>query len=398
MGGVVEQHGTEHERKRFGRYLRTIREERKLSLDTVEEMSVGFPERITKSHLSRIENGQAIPTFPRMFTLSQIYGIPVASLAERFEIVLLRSMESTDLKSKSAAELLAEAKRHWVSGGYREALQIYDALLDRWRQLTGDEDEQKSEFVELSLNRITCLVHLARYVSAKEECENLLGSSWLSTEQRVTALHYFTMCCYRLSKFPIAMMALDETRREMKALPPTHRLHAYMAGIEGNVKFITGRYSEAGEAYKSALRGFQRLNNPFEACRFRLNLGSALIRCERTAEARQHLRTVLNESRNQGYDRLRALAISSLALAAYREGDVETAERYCIQSNQIARPREYYSVVFRNCYYLWRIALQREDEAAARANERALRANLSRVEDFLPEAEDYRRHLTGGGK
>ena len=66
--------------RRFGRYLRKIREDRRLSLDVVEEMSLGLPDRVTKSHLSRIENGRAIPSFPRMFTLSQIYGVPVAAM------------------------------------------------------------------------------------------------------------------------------------------------------------------------------------------------------------------------------------------------------------------------------------------------------------------------------
>ncbi len=71
--------------KQFGMFLRRIREERRLSLAAVEKMSTGLPERVTKSHLSRLENGHATPTFARMHVLSMIYGIPVASLATRFE-------------------------------------------------------------------------------------------------------------------------------------------------------------------------------------------------------------------------------------------------------------------------------------------------------------------------
>ena len=76
--------------KRFGMYLRRIREERKLSLAAVEKMSSALPERVTKSHLSRLENGQASASFARIYTLSVIYGIPVASLAERFELCVNR--------------------------------------------------------------------------------------------------------------------------------------------------------------------------------------------------------------------------------------------------------------------------------------------------------------------
>ncbi len=74
--------------KRFGEYLREIRVERGMSLDAVEEMSWDLHERVTKSHLSRIENGQAAPSFSRMITLSQIYGLPLSSMAERFELCL----------------------------------------------------------------------------------------------------------------------------------------------------------------------------------------------------------------------------------------------------------------------------------------------------------------------
>ena len=79
---------TRIDNKRFGMYLRQIREKRGLSLAAVEEMSAGLPERITKSHLSRLENGHATASFARMYTLSMIYGVSVSSLANRFKLCL----------------------------------------------------------------------------------------------------------------------------------------------------------------------------------------------------------------------------------------------------------------------------------------------------------------------
>ncbi len=61
--------------KRFGSFLRKVRERKRLSLDAVEEMSSGYSERLTKSHLSRIENGLAEPSVRKLFALSQIYGM-----------------------------------------------------------------------------------------------------------------------------------------------------------------------------------------------------------------------------------------------------------------------------------------------------------------------------------
>ena len=56
---MIDTNQEPNEVRRFGTYLRRLRESRKLSLDAVEELAAGYPERITKSHLSRIENGQA---------------------------------------------------------------------------------------------------------------------------------------------------------------------------------------------------------------------------------------------------------------------------------------------------------------------------------------------------
>jgi hypothetical protein len=72
------------------------------------------------------------------------------------------------------------------------------------------------------------------------------------------------------------------------------------------------------------------------------------------------------------------------------------AEAYALRSNVIARPREYISIVFRNCFYLRAIAAERGDEASVRSNDRTLKTYLSRVEPDLPESVEYRANLAGG--
>jgi transcriptional regulator with XRE-family HTH domain len=107
----VEHSETAQGNAAFGSYLKKVREGRRLSLDAVEELSAGFPEKVTKSHLSRIENGLALPSFPRLMALSHIYGMPIASLAERYELDLRRGMSPVDLGGKSDEEVLEEIER-----------------------------------------------------------------------------------------------------------------------------------------------------------------------------------------------------------------------------------------------------------------------------------------------
>jgi tetratricopeptide (TPR) repeat protein len=388
----LEQHGVEQQR--FGRYLRSIREQRKLSLDAVEEMSAGYPERITKSHLSRIENGQAIPTFPRMFALSQIYGVPVASLAEHFEVTLMQEMQPEGLREGEVAALREEALRLRRSGRYKEALQVYDALLQRG---DGGQEISATEWVELALNRINCLSKLSRHLAAKEECEMLLGRRDLSPEHREHALQLFIIACYRLGRLTVARMAMQLSHEERAALDPEHELHASAASLEGNLMFSLSKFQEAFESFADSLERYERLGRPFEACRQRLNLGAVLIKLGRPTEAKERLTEAQEAAREGGYERLQAIAISNLGLLSFEGGDLAAAEARFIQSNGIARPREYYGLVFQNCFYLWKIAAARGDDASRRVNERSLRTYVTRVHEPSPEIEEYRQYLAGGG-
>ena len=381
--------------KRFGRYLRGIREQRRLSLDAVEEMSLELPGRVTKSHLSRIENGQAIPTFPRMFTLSRIYGVPVSHLAERFELCIRFGMFPPAAVAKPIAEALAQARRLRIAGRHTEALLFYESLLERREEIS--EDERAGWAIDIKLKCINCLVKLSREASAKEECEKLLGSTGLTANQKVLTLQYFAMCCYRLGKFTVSMMAVEQAERDLANLENSEPLEASLLTMKGNLHSIGQRFSEAADAYRDAIKKFNKLSDAFEVCRTQLNLAAALLENGSLTEARKLLLKTLRAAEDAGYDRQRAFALSHLALLAYRGGDLEGAEAHCLRSNRLARPREYVSVLFRNCYYLWRIAQTREDDTGVRTNERTLRTYLSRVEDYLPEAEEFRVFL-GGGK
>ena len=392
-GGIVERNESLTENRRFGKYLRRVREGRRLSLDSVEEMTVGYPERITKSHLSRIENGQAVPTFPRLFALSQIYGVPIACLAERFEMDLRRSMVPIDVAGQSEDSIIASSKELRARGRYVEALQLYDELVDRWSNDRTIDQTSRPCYIEVRLERLNCLAHLGRYSLVKEDSENLLGHVALTPDQKAWALQLFAMCCYRLQKYTVALMALESVESERDSI--SENLIASLIAIKANLLGVTGRHEEAIRAYRDAIRDYDRMSNPFEACRARLNLCSVLIEIGNNKSAKRQLADVLREAEKLGFDRQLALAHSNLAVLAYREGNRDATEGHCLRSNAIARPREYYSVVFRNCYYLWRLALDSNDNAAIKTHERSLRTYLVRIEESLSEADEYRAHLAG---
>ena len=370
-----------------------MREDRKLSLDAVEEMSLSYPGRVTKSHLSRIENGQAEPTFPRMFALSRIYGVPITSLAERFESELSQALTAVDLAGRTAESLREDADRLRLEGRYEEALRFYDRLIDTTSSpSTGVTTSQ----LDIRIRRATCLTQLGRFVAARDELETLIGLPNIDVSFKAKALFLFITCCYRLRRFTVAMFALEPLERLVEELPPEHSLRAQIFNLRGNIHTTLGDLEAAAQSYCRAIQAYTALDETFEGCRARINYAATLMHLGKRRESKRLLAQAFETARIHGYDRHAAFALSTIAQVHYLEENLDLAESYCLRSNSIARAKEFSTVVFQNCFYLWKVARARGDESAIRSHERSLRSHLGRVEEELPEAAEYRRHLAGG--
>ena len=283
------------------------------------------------------------------------------------------------------------------SGRYPEALALVTAALET---AGGDEgpladEHDAGSVIELRLYEIDCFVHLQRFESAKVQSERLLNRADLSDKQRLWALLSFVTASYRLRRFTVARMGLEEVDRELSEHDHAPRALAVTETIRGPALLAMGRLEQAAEAFTRALSMFDELGDSFQTCKARVNLAQTLIEIGEIHKARAHAREAARIAEQGGYDKLHALALSHLAVVHHRASEPAPAESYALRSNAIARPREYISIVFRNCYYLREIAAQRGDRAAVRSNERTLKTYLSRVENDMPEAASYRTRLAG---
>lgn len=381
--------------KTFGAYLRQMRESKRLSLDSVEEMSVSYPERVTKSHLSRIENGLAIPSFPRLLALSHIYGVPVSAIAERFELDLLRGIGGTELTARPARELWEEARALAEAGDYQAALFRHWTVLERLES-GGAAEHPGIDPRSVALHASNSLLKLGRFEIAKHQVERVLGHKDLSVNQLLSAYQLFATCCWKLGKPAIALIALEEATRVAASNDADPKLVADLDQLRGLVHESSGRYDEAVASFERALASFREQELPFETCQARIGLAGAIAEVGRLDEAEGILQEAAAVSRHDGYARLEARALQMLCQLRYRRGDLKGAAAYAMRSNAIARPRDYVTIVFRNCFYLWKVALAQGDEVFARANDRALRAMLSKMEESTSEVDEFRATLTRG--
>ena len=106
----------------FGRYLKTLRKRRSLSLEAVESLSNTFPEPIGKTYLSRCENGKQKVAFAKMIPLSRIYEVDPEVLVERMELDLeLDRIGGPDTEGLSFEELFKRGKSNGERGLYWKA-------------------------------------------------------------------------------------------------------------------------------------------------------------------------------------------------------------------------------------------------------------------------------------
>jgi len=381
------------DRRRFGQYLRGVREDRKLSLDAVEELTGGYPDPVTKSHLSRIENGAAVPSFGKMFALSHVYGVPIAALAERFEVDLLREVAGHQVVPETTDAVLAHLKRLKLIGDYAAGIPYIAAAREAFREAIDAEPRLESS---LSLYEVDFLIHLERYELAKVKSEQILSRGRLDPHDRVMAMISFAICSYRLKRYSIAEMALDQVQASWSADVPDPRLAAMHHSVRGAVASATGRHEAAADAFREAIALHLDAGDPFESCRAQLNAASSLIDLGRINEATEYIRKALQSAEGGGYDRLKAIGLSHMAVICFRKDDLSAAESYALRSNVLARTREFLSVVFRNCFYLREIARRTGDSVATATNERTLRAYLHRVDPELVEAAMFRSETVGG--
>lgn len=380
--------------RRFGAYLKQVRESRRLSLDAVEEASAIYPEPLTKSHLSRIENGRATPSFTRLFALGQIYGVPVSAMAERFESEFRRDLVPDEVLGRPNVEALREADRLRISGRFVEAFALYSSILER----SGDAwDPELPSIEDLQLRRVTALFFSGAHQYAKAEAERLLSQRQLDVAQRIRLLEVLTMASLRLGVIAVAGMTLDAAESLLAKMPGDEpKLHAKLLCLRGVLSYELEDFVAAEATFARAAERCASCGEATSALQMRINRGGALVYLGRRAEARAILVEACREAESGGLERHLALSLCHLARLEAEESDARVAEAYALRSNGIARARDYVDVVFRNCYLLRELARRNGDEAIARMHEKTLRTYAHRVEANLPEARAFRSELTRG--
>jgi tetratricopeptide (TPR) repeat protein len=192
-----------------------------------------------------------------------------------------------------------------------------------------------------------------------------------------------------LRRFEVALMGLEWVERKLLDREWPLDLVAIAHSTSASVHYAVKDYAKAKEGFQRALALFDELDNALERCRARINLGQTLSDLGRHRSAIHYLTAGTDEAIAHQFDRLTAIGLSHLAAVYFKEDRLAACERHAIQSNTYARSLDHKPTLFRNCYYLWKLAGVRMDEPGVAANAKSLKALQHRVPRDMPEVDAF---------
>ncbi len=362
----------------YGTFLRTLRESRRLSLEDVERATRDDPEPVGKSLLSRLENGRARLTLPKLVSLARVYRVRVGALAERLELDLLAATERGEADTAAPAREIEQAARAGRSGRVYRALALYQAARDR--------AENEGERVTATLGVARALAAAARWRAARLVLEDLLEERELDGPDLAWTAFLLCRCALGLGQ-PVlargAWLALAEVPR-----PWPGPIEAAAPGLEARVLESRGRLPEAEEAWLRAREALRRAGDPLGELDAAVRLAGVLRRRGDLARARRLARDAGARALRDGFQQVAVQASIEEARVERVAGRPAAARLHLREARRRARRLGLHAEVFLSYVEEWRLAREAGRDREARSALRSLRRLARLLPATPPDCRD----------
>ncbi len=364
--------------RRYGTFLRNLRESRHLSLEDVERATRDAPEPVGKSLLSRLENGRARLTLPKLVALARVYRVRVGALAERLELELLAASDPGASIGGSPRSRLGEAARAGRAGRIYRALAIYQA--------TRDSAEDDPDRVTATLGVARALAAAARWRAARLVLEDLLADHALDADTLAWTGFLLCRCALGLDQ-PLlargAWLALAEIPRPWPA-----PIEAAAPSLEALVLEARGRLPEAEEAWVRAREALRRADDILGELDATVRLAGVLRQRGNLGRARRLARDAGARARTEGFHQVAIQAALEEARVERLAGRSSAAQLLLREARRRARRLALHAEVFASYAEEWRLARDRGREREARNALRSLRRLARLLPATPPDCRD----------
>ena len=386
----------------FSRYLRTLREDRGLTLRRACELSTESSP-IDKAALSRFERGQQGATLSMLIPLAHIYRVPSDALIERFEADSeMDRVGAPETEGKCYADLLEAGRNALVRQGLKwEAYGFWREALERAGidpPLPGYTEEQQRAVARLNLATVARSLGKNRY--ALFELTRLVHDGDLPPGLNAVALDRIANCYRCLGEYEIAESFIDDAIAEALRLEDRQPLaFAYFSRAsnildqsmdEQGVEYLKLAFRadrEAGE--HSVLR-----SSPALGVSTLIKLADVYYQTARYEKAGRAALAARDLSRRAGVASGEAYSEVLLGLVDESRGRHDSAVRRWRRVGRLAKRMHNTRLAFFAEFYVFRQAVKRAHHALARASRQRLERLAPWVPSFLPQLQQFRAMTT----
>ncbi len=341
----------------IGNFLRATRTAQRLTQEQVAEMTKDSPWQLSRAAISAIERGQNFPGMEAMLALSNVLYVDPRELIERVRLATIVPIDVTGL---SFEELEEKASKHFWSGEFREALSVYDALLEMIALEEKQNAATQETLARLEVRRAAALRRTGAITAATATAERAIGLA--VGHPAIQADGYIVLAGLHCDR-GLLPLADDAAQRAIELSPEADlRTQGWAWVVKASALFLAGQYEEARQAYLEARARAVKANDRKHQTHIEGNIGACWMGLGQLAEARTWVRRAVELARQEGQAALEASWLVELGKIALQEKRYDEADNYAKAALRLAKPLDNRLTVFRAEWLRHRVVKLRDPE------------------------------------
>lgn len=343
-----------------GNFLRATRAAQKLTQAQVARMTRKSPWRLSRAAVSAIERGQNFPGMEAMLALSNVLHVDPKELIERAR---LAAVVPVDITGVTYEELEQKALRHFWAGEFREAVSVYDAMMEKIAlEPNGDTEERARRIAQLEVSRATALKRTGALHAALATAERAVSLAHDYPEIQARAYIILAALQCRQGHLPLAS---DAAQRAVElARYGDTRLQGWAWMGKAQVYFVSGRHEDSRRAYLEARRCAEIAGDRDHLAHIEGSIGMCYQAQGDLEAAREWIGRAIESARSHNQSALEARWLVDLGRIEYTADRLALADEHAQAALRIAGPREQLLTVFRAEWLRDRV-LRRADPTGA---------------------------------
>ncbi len=358
----------------MGAFLRGMRESQRMSQEQLSALTGSQPWKISRPVIGAMERGEHLPSFEALMALSKVLSFDPMEVLERAENAVAVPVDITDL---SLDDLHTQANDLALAGSYREALGLFDAMLERLVLDPPAEPEFSRRRADIELRRAGTLARCGALLSAEAAAKRAVSTGQGHPE--IQSFAYAVLAKIQIQR-DFLPLARDHARRAVELAEGCGPGAQGRAALQqGEILFVAGELEQATECFLTARKQLADGGDTRHASHVEGNVGLCWAGRGNLAKARVWLRRGLELAREQCLPILEARWLLELGKVGLGEGKPDEADRYALASLAIARPREHWLSIFRAEWLRHRVVTDRVGKEHAKKEDRSRLARLRKL-------------------